>query len=298
MRVTKEQYERDLREPLLAMGYKEVVIEKWEELPILVTNLGSAPHHLSKTRESLKTEYNRYFIDHYNPQLFLAIAAMTDKESPIAGEWIVYTDSMAEMCGLTAGELYRTGKLNTNTRYMRKATLQELIEKFSNKETIKESVMKIEVIKPQKEAEWKFPCKGICKEDNLIVGFSSYRIGVVLNIGQCDGFSLYDFSKDWKMNDFEPIEEQEKQPIDWNDPNNFPIIAEEKDDIIIIHELVLPEAEDREDDEKCYFFISYLNSKTLITRSVWKTFNLLEERIEWLNSLKIFPKGSEIKITL
>lgn len=155
--------------------------------------------------------------------------------------------------------------------------------------------MKIEVIKPQEEVKWTFPCKGISKDGGVIVGFNSRGKGTVLETKN-EEYPLYEFREDWVMTLFELV--VENQPIDWNDPKNFPIVAGEKDDIIIIHELVLPEAEDREDDEKCYFFISYLNSKTLITRSVWKTFNLLEERIEWLNSLKIFPKGSEIKITL
>lgn len=132
MRVTKDQYERDLREPLLAMGYKEVVIEKWGELPILVTNLGSAPHHLSKTRESLKTEYNRYFIDHYNPELFLAIAAMTDKESPIVGEWLACTEG-SSLFGYKIGQVVQNNNPAFKLGYYhRKATLQELIEEFSN----------------------------------------------------------------------------------------------------------------------------------------------------------------------
>ena len=155
--------------------------------------------------------------------------------------------------------------------------------------------MKIEVIKPQEEVKWTFPCKGISKDGGVIVGFNSRGKGTVLETKN-EEYPLYEFREDWVMTLFELV--VENQPIDWNDPKNFPIVAGEKDDIIIIHELVLPEAEDREDDKKCYVFISYLNSKTLITRSVWKTFNLLEERIEWLNSLKIFPKGSEIKITL
>ena len=127
------------------MGYKEYAINLYKKgLDYLITNHSNNNDSLTNLGKEHLDLNARYFIPDYNPELFLAIAAMTDSISPIVGEWIVYTDSMAEMCGLTAGELYRIGKLNTNTKYMRKATLQELIEKFTNKETIKESVMKIE----------------------------------------------------------------------------------------------------------------------------------------------------------
>ena len=146
MRVTEEQYQRDLREPLLKMGYEEVRITDWDEAPILATNYEDTEYILSNVGEESKDNYDRYFIPDYNPELFLAIAAMTDSISPIAGEWIVYTDSMAEMLGLRARQLYRVGKLNTNTRYMRKATLQELIEKFTNQ---KQDIMKKEITNEQ-----------------------------------------------------------------------------------------------------------------------------------------------------
>ena len=91
MRVTKEQYKRDLGEPLLVMGYKEVSISEWDERPILVTNyLGEIGNMTNGTRRS-KDNFNRYFIHEYNPEFFLAIAAMTKGENPIVGEWLVWT---------------------------------------------------------------------------------------------------------------------------------------------------------------------------------------------------------------
>lgn len=151
-------------------------------------------------------------------------------------------------------------------------------------ENNKQMIMKIEVIKPQAEVKWNFPCKGICKEDNLIVGFSSYRIGVVLNIGKCDGFSLYDFSKDWKMNDFEPLEEQEKQPIDWDKPE-FSIWAQDKDGEVVKINLI-------DNCDVHYFGIA--NDKMVYST---RGFPSIIGRDQWLNSLEILPKGTEIKIT-
>ena len=59
--------------------------------------------------------------------------------------------------------------------------------------------MKIEVIKPQKKVNWKFPCKGISKTDGTIVGFSGYRTGTVLDIGESKYLKLYDIADNWNM---------------------------------------------------------------------------------------------------
>ena len=70
--------------------------------------------------------------------------------------------------------------------------------------------MKIEVIKPQEEVKWNFPCKGRSKTDNTVVGFSRYGQGVILDIGLSIYYRLYDMYNDWDMNNFIPLEEKEK----------------------------------------------------------------------------------------
>ena len=132
----------------MKIGYIDKSISDWTLFSILTTNFNGDNRVLSNITDTQKSWHSGYFIPDYNPELFLAIAAMTDSISPIAGEWIVYTDSMAEMLGLRARQLYRVGKLNTNTRYMRKATLQELIEKFTNQ---KQDIMKKELTQEQFE---------------------------------------------------------------------------------------------------------------------------------------------------
>ena len=159
MRVTKEQYERDLRQPLLKMGYEEIMIKKWEDIPILVTNLGSTRRHLSNTTESLKTKHHRYFIPDYNPEFFLAIAAMSNIEYGIYGEWWYCTENVKMLSNgrieYNKGKLYMgldNERIINNSRannhywrddnrfkHFRKATLQELIEKFTNQ---KQDIMK------------------------------------------------------------------------------------------------------------------------------------------------------------
>lgn len=87
MKVTQEQYERDLKRPLLEMGYKEDDVDSFEYHPYLCTNLNLDNSCCSNLAEVGKLNHNRYFIDHYNPELFLALAAMTDAEYGIRGEY-------------------------------------------------------------------------------------------------------------------------------------------------------------------------------------------------------------------
>ena len=79
--------------------------------------------------------------------------------------------------------------------------------------------MEIKIIKNEK-SKWKFPCKGISKTDGTIVGFSSYGIGTVLDIGQSTNYRLYNKEYDWNMDNFQPIEE-ENQPKVLNSKNKI-----------------------------------------------------------------------------
>lgn len=144
--------------------------------------------------------------------------------------------------------------------------------------------MEIKVIKNEK-SKWKFPCKGICKEDNLIVGFSSYGVGVVLDIGLCDDFNLYGFSKDWKMGDFEPIEE-EKQPIDW-DKVELPVWAKNRFGNLI-------QIKSIKGENVQYCTICKSNEIVIIT-DLFPTQGFAKR---WLNTLEILPKGTKIEITI
>lgn len=139
MQVTKEQYERDLREPLLMLGYKEDDVTDWDESEILVTNFNGENEAIGIVADNRKNAENRHFIPEYNPQLFLAIAAMTKGGIPIVREWFVYTDYVVERAGYKVGVLYKNENPLINARWKRKATLQELIDKFTNK---KQDIMK------------------------------------------------------------------------------------------------------------------------------------------------------------
>ena len=87
MRVTKKQYMRDLREPLLAMGYEEILISDFGLCPILTNNYGNNMGLVSNTDDDTIKLHSRHYIPDYNPEYFLAVAAMTSEKYGIVGEW-------------------------------------------------------------------------------------------------------------------------------------------------------------------------------------------------------------------
>lgn len=90
MKVTQEQYERDLKEPLLEMGHKYDEAWNREMNPSNDCNylvVGEAPV-IDIMWHSHQGSGNTYFINHYNPELFLALASMTEGEEGIKGEWV------------------------------------------------------------------------------------------------------------------------------------------------------------------------------------------------------------------
>lgn len=126
MKCTQEQYEKDLKNPLLVMGYDEIDLREWNKYPYIVTNYTDFRNRVSNMDWTACKHNDRYFIDHYNPELFLALAAMTEIKGNWGGkgEWIVNSNNNLE-------------KLNEKTFFYynwRKATKEELINKFTKKE--------------------------------------------------------------------------------------------------------------------------------------------------------------------
>lgn len=148
MVVTEEQYERDLRQPLLDMGYDEGILGDFRTFPVLITSFKSNGVVTNVAIDFIANK-DYYFIDHYNPKLFLAIAAMTNQELGIVGEWWKCITNWSEYFALNKlykGEQFsggtpdfidEEGKLNgyisTETHLLNftKATLQELVAEFS-----------------------------------------------------------------------------------------------------------------------------------------------------------------------
>jgi len=131
MVVTQEQFEKDLKKPLIKLGYdiKEIRSLK-KPYNLLVNNYQRKLGDVSNAYYNNGEEFDRYFIDHYNPKLFLAIAAMTkDDNKWIVGEYFINKK----------GKFYQaTSKYVEGLSFIkigsRKATLQELINHFTKKE--------------------------------------------------------------------------------------------------------------------------------------------------------------------
>ena len=168
MRVTQEQYLRDLREPLLAMGYEESLITSFTHTPILVNNYGGRNGILSNTCEEAVIIENRHYIPEYNPEYFLAVAAMTSETFGIIGEWWkciedethYFTNGKLYKCVEKYNNIFPTYRCNIFTkqgyiesawhfRYFTKATLSDLINHFEPK--INKNTNNMELTQQEKE---------------------------------------------------------------------------------------------------------------------------------------------------
>ena len=138
MYCNKEQYEADLRKPLLDMGYEEICVTLWEICPVITNNGGDRLGEVTNIFHSTAEKYNRYFIDHYNPKLFLALAAMRKTTlspggrhfSVGKGEWIKNADFSIQQANALDG--FRAIEL------WEKMTKEEIIKKFTMKEDLRE----------------------------------------------------------------------------------------------------------------------------------------------------------------
>lgn len=165
MRCTQEQYDKDLKQPLLEMGYQEGDLTRpFDWCDTLYTNYNGCIGLLGITSCKNGNDLNRHFIDHYNPQLFLALAAMTDSPDGIKGEWWKYVGKSGYV--FTSGRLYKqiTKSINfecafvndkdasdgwhpNNHKKFTKPTKDEIIQFFTNKNNTKQPVMDKIVVK-------------------------------------------------------------------------------------------------------------------------------------------------------
>jgi len=125
MKCTKEQF-NGIKDRLVEMGYKLIAITFCSGSGYLSTCIGGANNVMTDLVEHRARDMNRLVFDTFNPDLFLALAAMTDKEDGIKGEWLKNKFN---------GKIY-CQKTETNVdsnRMFRKVTAQEIIEHFEKK---------------------------------------------------------------------------------------------------------------------------------------------------------------------
>lgn len=170
MRVTEEQFEADLRKPLEELGYEIKELFKFSDFPILINNLGDIRGHLSNVEDFANETYGRYFIDHYNPTLFLALAAMREGDEPHVGEWFVYSNPDGMKINFREEGLYQlkgafsdegafiddggncNGHWPQNNVYFTKASKEEIIAHFTKNKTMNKKIEGYKLIKPEYNA--------------------------------------------------------------------------------------------------------------------------------------------------
>lgn len=100
MPCTNEQYKTDLKEPMEKLGY---VNKGNRNGNILVNDIGFYLGDMGLiVYQSI--ENTRIQLKEYNPELFLALCAMTNEEYGIAGEWFM---NVRDYLWFTKGEIYK-----------------------------------------------------------------------------------------------------------------------------------------------------------------------------------------------
>ena len=145
--------------------------------------------------------------------------------------------------------------------------------------------MKIKIEKP-KESIWKFPCFGIHEKTSKIVAFMDDKKGVIVEKGY-GVLPLGTYFEDWEMIQFKPYTptETKPKPIDW-DKAELPIWFTHRSGSVNI--------------------ISQKGNSGLAGTElcedggmIWASqYDNVKERNEFLNSLKILPKGTKITFEL
>ena len=139
MDCTQEQYEKYLKVELEKMGYREAIMTEWRGCSGIVNNLRGNNGAISNVLSADYTQRCRTYLGKFNAPLFLALAAMTDKEEGGYSEYWVwevryFTDRWEIMKAITHNkEAFmkshpKTATLSTET--LRKATVNDIMAHF------------------------------------------------------------------------------------------------------------------------------------------------------------------------
>ena len=146
MVVTEEQFNKDLKQPLLEMGFENRTWGIWDDYRYKELWTNKKSKTLGNYFIDISGPY--YKIKNYNPELFLALAAMTNNEKGNIGEYWYFFGEQAEL--FKKGGLYKqiepeinnsfallddndtqNGFCGQNLQKFRKATVEEIMEKFN-----------------------------------------------------------------------------------------------------------------------------------------------------------------------
>lgn len=153
MPCTEDQYNKDLKDKLSKLGYPKISISSWSDWPVLITH-DTGIYNVSWSFTEAKNADVK--LDIYDPELFLALATMTDNPTGIQGEWWKFNIAH---CSFTKGKLYQqmvsdvnfgrafisdsntsNGFSQHNTTNFVKATKEEIIAHFNNTKTMNKEI--------------------------------------------------------------------------------------------------------------------------------------------------------------
>lgn len=173
MKCTEEQFNKDLKSELEKIGYIDKTVEWCDFDGYLCSN--SYNNLISNFSYGFIDRNNRFYIDHYNAELFLALAAMTDKEDGNYGEYWKcikvpdssftinklykqHTDNITNWSNFIDNNGHKNGCNKLNKQHFTKATKEEIINFFTKKETMIIVTIKKSDFKPLYDIacpEWK-----------------------------------------------------------------------------------------------------------------------------------------------
>jgi len=143
MRVSEEQCERDIEDYLESLGYATANLyqNKYKEYNLLVTRIQENECYAKNIHVSHAETKLHYFIKEYNPALFLAIAAMTEGNDFIVGEYAVHQPKNEWPCLVQIQEVLPNEYIVSCDavsspvlrKHLRKPSLEFLVEELSPK---------------------------------------------------------------------------------------------------------------------------------------------------------------------
>lgn len=152
MKCTQEQFKKDLRDELVKIGYISSYLfsNPNPNIPaFLCTNVNKIHNYFTTYySKQYNNSNNRYYIDHYNPKLFLALAGATDNPNGNYGEYFKFKISVLDC--FKKDDLYKFIEKKNNyycftdnyysitesrcpQKYFIKPTKEEIINQFTNK---------------------------------------------------------------------------------------------------------------------------------------------------------------------
>jgi len=240
MECTIEQFKQDLESGLSTLGYRTCYSSHKVDL-IVTRDAGSHNRVFMYEQErspSSKNKEGRYYIDHYNPELFLALAAMTEDEEWIVGEWLVhigYSGNYSDIFKVKEliGANWENGMAlpcDSNRRIYRKATKEEIINHLTKD-------MKKEVALPEK---WYVEVTGENRETiNKWKSKQQYNGDLKTNLYE---FVCYNGAGFYKSN--EATQYNDYQKITFEQFKKYILGEDEVDKELIGYKLVKPEYEE------------------------------------------------------